>query len=389
MIIGLCGLAGSGKDEVGKILEARGYKLVKFAEPLWGILEAINPLIPMHGISVPNDTIPREVEVCRLNNLINLYGRERTKTLFPEVRRLLQKVGTEGGRNVIGVDVWVDVAMQGVKHQHRLVLTDVRFDNEAEAIYKLRGIVLEVVRPGVERINGHSSEHGISTHLVAGNIINSGDKKYLEGELDQALSLAEPNIRWCPDCAEFKNTGDFQSEKSSYCKKCVSKRGKKWVKNNKKRVKENSRKNHLNSTYGITPEEYDQMLQDQGGVCPLCFRTPEEAHNNGRYFCVDHDHATGRVRGLLCSVCNSSLHAVEMFPYWASRAEVYLREPVEQEEENDYRCSQCGDCDPWFDRSVCPEPCNAMHYICETTGLIDGHCALDGPTGDRADEGAD
>lgn len=51
--------------------------------------------------------------------------------------------------------------------------------------------------------------------------------------------------------------------------------------------------------YGVTPEAFDAMLTAQGGVCLIC-RTPNPD-------CIDHDHATGRVRGILCMHCNAGL----------------------------------------------------------------------------------
>lgn len=68
----------------------------------------------------------------------------------------------------------------------------------------------------------------------------------------------------------------------------------------KKRQREWS--HHLWQNYKITPEEYDQMLMNQDGLCAICEKAmdPKEIH-------VDHDHNTGRVRGLLCSGCNKGL----------------------------------------------------------------------------------
>jgi hypothetical protein len=54
--------------------------------------------------------------------------------------------------------------------------------------------------------------------------------------------------------------------------------------------------------YGITPEHYLQLFEDQNGKCAICGASPD-----GRrvvMLCVDHSHATGKVRGLLCKVCN-------------------------------------------------------------------------------------
>ncbi|MDO8302701.1 MAG: endonuclease VII domain-containing protein, partial [Sedimentisphaerales bacterium] len=54
--------------------------------------------------------------------------------------------------------------------------------------------------------------------------------------------------------------------------------------------------------YGMTTEEYDEILTAQNGVCATCGRPP-----NGKYLSIDHDHDTGKVRGLLCDNCNRSL----------------------------------------------------------------------------------
>lgn len=57
--------------------------------------------------------------------------------------------------------------------------------------------------------------------------------------------------------------------------------------------------------YGLTREDYERMLAAQGGVCCVC-RRPERTRSDGstRPLSVDHDHATNRVRGLVCNSCN-------------------------------------------------------------------------------------
>lgn len=64
-----------------------------------------------------------------------------------------------------------------------------------------------------------------------------------------------------------------------------------------------ARRSHLARKFGITPDEYDQMLEAQGGVCAICASTCA----TGRRLAVDHDHRTGAVRGLLCFRCNVAL----------------------------------------------------------------------------------
>ena len=61
--------------------------------------------------------------------------------------------------------------------------------------------------------------------------------------------------------------------------------------------------------YGITLVEYDQMIADQGGGCKICMEPPGK-----KRLAVDHDHKTGRVRGLLCLGCNTALGNVKDNP---------------------------------------------------------------------------
>ena len=55
--------------------------------------------------------------------------------------------------------------------------------------------------------------------------------------------------------------------------------------------------------YGLTPEEYEEMMAAQEGLCAIC----RGEQHNGRNWCVDHDHVTGKVRGILCMACNTAL----------------------------------------------------------------------------------
>lgn len=80
---------------------------------------------------------------------------------------------------------------------------------------------------------------------------------------------------------------------------------KRYFEKNKEKVLLGRRRTTLKKRYGITPEEFDEMLAGQNGACAICETTEPE----GRYgvFAVDHDHQTGKVRGILCSKCNSAL----------------------------------------------------------------------------------
>jgi hypothetical protein len=88
------------------------------------------------------------------------------------------------------------------------------------------------------------------------------------------------------------------------CKQCVLKRNRKSSHKNKKRVWENK----LKYRYGITVDQYENLLERQEGSCFICkTKNPSQKRKASKYFCVDHCHSTGRVRGLLCSTCNTAL----------------------------------------------------------------------------------
>jgi hypothetical protein len=72
-----------------------------------------------------------------------------------------------------------------------------------------------------------------------------------------------------------------------------------WAASNPDRAKAIGRKGHLKKTYGLTLEDYDRLLEAQGGKC-VCGSTKKPLH-------VDHDHETGEVRGLLCGPCNRTI----------------------------------------------------------------------------------
>lgn len=75
--------------------------------------------------------------------------------------------------------------------------------------------------------------------------------------------------------------------------------------------------------YGITKEEWESLLETQGNKCAICRRGPEGFKNHARLF-VDHDHATGRIRGLLCGTCNSGLGHFKDSPDLLRMAATYL-----------------------------------------------------------------
>lgn len=106
----------------------------------------------------------------------------------------------------------------------------------------------------------------------------------------------------------------------------------KWIKKNPERAKEiqlrrrarekndpkawRKKKNRWLRKYGITIDQFDAMLAEQNGGCALCYRKSERLH-------VDHDHETGRVRGLLCHQCNWYLGTIDADPEIMIRIALY------------------------------------------------------------------
>lgn len=79
----------------------------------------------------------------------------------------------------------------------------------------------------------------------------------------------------------------------------------------------------IQRNYGISLADYDRMYEEQDGACAIC-RLPQNSKRNTR-FCVDHDHDTGCVRGLLCDSCNRGIGLLKDDPRLLDRAAQYLR----------------------------------------------------------------
>lgn len=87
---------------------------------------------------------------------------------------------------------------------------------------------------------------------------------------------------------------------------------------NKRKILAQQRKRKLQQNYGLTLEQYEEMLAEQDGRCAICRKRPK----GRKRLHVDHDHDTNDVRALLCVRCNTQLGTVETF---GARAEAYLR----------------------------------------------------------------
>jgi hypothetical protein len=131
-------------------------------------------------------------------------------------------------------------------------------------------------------------------------------------------SLSKYDLRFCWKCRKFKNLCDF-NKKPLCCLICKKKTDKVIRSTPKYKAMQKRKWNRLYSDpeykkkcgdkrliklYGITPEKYEEILEEQNYSCAIC-----KIHKNHfvRKLQVDHNHTTGKVRGLLCHRCNTSL----------------------------------------------------------------------------------
>jgi len=123
--------------------------------------------------------------------------------------------------------------------------------------------------------------------------------------------------------SEFWKKGDNKDGHRNRCISCCSKVQKKY------RVDpERERKYNLKKKYGITPEEYDEMLKNQNGVCKIC--GTDIPKGKGRFH-IDHCHRTDKIRGLLCNNCNSMLGFINDNSFILIKAIRYLSSQTKSE----------------------------------------------------------
>jgi len=178
-IIGLSGFARAGKDETAKVLvEQFGFKQVAFADKLREFLYALNPRVKYEGVE--DKYAMREWSVRQVIDEFGWQGYKETG-FSNEIRVLLQRLGTEAGRQTLWDTIWIDAAFAGESQDAKIVVSDARFYNEFDAVHKRGGEVWRIERPGVGPANDHASEiEAIDYPRFDRFINNSRDLGYLE-----------------------------------------------------------------------------------------------------------------------------------------------------------------------------------------------------------------
>jgi len=158
-LIGLVGYSGSGKTRAAKILMSYGYVRERCAGPLKKMLKAM-------GLT------HKEVDGCLRDQPCELLGGKTP-------RDAMITLGTEWGRQMIDKNLWVRILMRRVDHLLMvgadIVIDDVRFQEEAQAIKGRGGVIWRIDRPGVGPGSAHISETGQSDIVPDKVIVNDGD----------------------------------------------------------------------------------------------------------------------------------------------------------------------------------------------------------------------
>lgn len=147
LLIGLTGLAGSGKDTVRSLLEQdHDFDGIAFADPIRDMLGVL-----FDSMEIPRDwMIERDLKEQDIPSLGVSY------------RKMAQALGTEWGR-ALNSNLWLDIAAEKIRVCQQygnpgVVISDVRFVNEAQWIKSKGGVIWKILRPGIEPVRAHISE---------------------------------------------------------------------------------------------------------------------------------------------------------------------------------------------------------------------------------------
>jgi len=162
-IIGLSGWARSGKDTIADYLvEHHGFVKLSLATPMREALYRLNP-----------DIVDWGNMHWSLRQAVDLFGWEDMKTSFPILRGLMQRMGTEVGREMFGEDFWVNQVIKEASKYDKVVIADCRYLNEAEAVRSAGGQVWRVSKDSAAAANDHDSEHGLDDYAFDINLDNN------------------------------------------------------------------------------------------------------------------------------------------------------------------------------------------------------------------------
>lgn len=215
-LIGLGGRLRSGKDEVAdRLVAEHGYVKIGFSDALHEALLTIDPLVGFEEMVMVRKTAEgvqfRRDTPSRYSEVIERFGYVEAKKI-PEVRRLLQQLGTEVGRKMFGEHVWANIIAKKIDDHrgagHPVVITGLRYPNEITVIEELGGMTVWVDRPGIEAPTSdtaaHASENSVSEGDFAATLKNDSTLDALRLRVDE---LAGGRDRLQPQAARQSRQG--------------------------------------------------------------------------------------------------------------------------------------------------------------------------------------
>lgn len=135
-------------------------------------------------------------------------------------------------------------------------------------------------------------------------------------------------MKKCRECGRELDVSAFYTDRSQKdhktrrCKECIKKYEMEWRRIHGCRDKGDYPRKYRLKEYGLTLEDFREMLKKQEGKCYLCGAS--DPKGRGKNFHVDHDHKTNRVRALLCSTCNMGLGFLRDDPELMRKAAEYV-----------------------------------------------------------------
>jgi hypothetical protein len=155
----------------------------------------------------------------------------------------------------------------------------------------------------------------------------------------QGSVVYDINVKTCKDCKLDKPLSEFYSytrndvvKYFAHCKKCNKDRTDAWTAANPEKAKDiqarhyakhrtEAKEYYIQKTYGLSPEEYEALLNANGRRCYICDKHESEC---AKGLHVDHNHITGKIRGVLCFSCNAAIGYLKESPELLDRAKAYI-----------------------------------------------------------------
>lgn len=186
LLIGLNGVARSGKDTVGEMLcKNHGFTRLSFADAVKDGLYALNPIAMVNNYG----------HKYRVQDIVDEIGWDEAKVSHSEIRELLQRYGTEAGREIHGETCWTDIVRKTIEANSTVhyVITDARFANEVSLVKAWGGVAVQIQRNGVTSVNGHASDAVLDPWMFDHVLKNNGTLSQLEQAVNDLVIEINPH----------------------------------------------------------------------------------------------------------------------------------------------------------------------------------------------------